>query len=51
MTEALKELGAHIELKRADCVLSWDVTNDELTLNVSASNLVSFVEFLRNDGS
>jgi len=51
MTEALKELGAHIEMKRPDCVLSWDVTNDELTLNVSASHLVSFVEFLKTDGT
>jgi len=51
MTEALHELGAHIEAKRTDCVISWSVENDELTLNVSASNLVSFVEFLRNDNA
>jgi NADH-quinone oxidoreductase subunit C len=50
MTEALKELGALIEIKRPDCVLSWDVANDELTLTVPASNLVSFVEFLKTDG-
>lgn len=49
MTEALEQLGAHIELKRADCVLSWEVANGELTLNVSTSNLVSFVEFLKTD--
>ena len=51
MTNALKELGAHIEIKRPDCVLSWEVVNDELTLTVSASNLVSFVEFLKVDGT
>ena len=49
MTEALQELGAHLEVKRTDCVLSWDVTHDELTVNVSPSSLVSFVEFLKND--
>ena len=49
MTEALQELGAHLEVKRADCVLSWDVAHDELTVNVSPSSLVSFVEFLKND--
>jgi NADH-quinone oxidoreductase subunit C len=51
MTNALQELGAHIEIKRPDCVLSWEVVNDELTLTVSASNLVSFVEFLKVDGT
>ena len=51
MSEALEQLGAHIELKRPDCVLSWEVSNGELTLTVSTSNLVSFVEFLKTDGS
>jgi NADH-quinone oxidoreductase subunit C len=51
MTNPLQELGAHIEIKRPDCVLSWEVVNDELTLTVSASNLVSFVEFLKVDGT
>ncbi len=49
MTEALKELGAHIELKRPDCVLGWDVAYDELTINVTPANIAPFVEFLRND--
>ena len=51
MTEALQELGAHLELKRTDCVLSWEVANDELTVNVAPSSLVSFVEFLKNDAT
>jgi NADH-quinone oxidoreductase subunit C len=51
MTNPLQELGSHIEIKRPDCVLSWEVVNDELTLTVSASNLVSFVEFLKVDGT
>lgn len=51
MSEALQELGTHIEMKRTDCVLSWEVANDELTMTVSPSSLVSFVEFLKTDGS
>lgn len=47
--EALKELGAHIELKRPDCVLSWEVAFDELTLKVAPANLVGLVEFLKVD--
>ena len=49
MSEALKELGAQLELKRSDCVLSWDVTHNELNVDVAPSNLVEFVEFLRSD--
>ena len=51
MTEALQELGAHLELKRTDCVLSWDIANDELTVTVAPSSLVSFVEFLKTDAT
>ncbi|MBY6082697.1 MULTISPECIES: NADH-quinone oxidoreductase subunit C [Ruegeria] len=49
MSEALKELGTHIELKRTDCVLSWSVAHDELTVDVAPSSLVEFVEFLKTD--
>nr|WP_321254062.1 NADH-quinone oxidoreductase subunit C [uncultured Ruegeria sp.] len=49
MSEALKELGTQLELKRADCVLSWDVTHGELNVDVAPSNLVEFVEFLTSD--
>jgi NADH-quinone oxidoreductase subunit C len=49
MSEELNDLGAHIEAKRPDCVLAWDVANDELTVWVSAASLPIFVEFLRND--
>ncbi len=51
MTEALQELGTHIELKRPDCVVSWAVENDELTIQVALSSLVSFVDFLKSDGA
>ena len=49
MSDALKELGTHLELKRTDCVLSWEVVHGELTVNVAPSSLVSFVEFLKTD--
>ena len=49
MSDALKELGTHIEMKRTDCVLSWDVSHDELTVDVALSNIVGLVEFLKND--
>jgi len=51
MTDALTELGNHIEMKRPDCVMSWDVANDELTVTIAPSSIVSFVEFLKSDGA
>jgi NADH-quinone oxidoreductase subunit C len=51
MSEALRELASHIEAKRPDCVLSWDIAYGDLTIQVSLSSLVSFVEFLRADRS
>ncbi|WP_375255509.1 NADH-quinone oxidoreductase subunit C [Yoonia sp.] len=51
MTEALEELGTHLELKRTDCVLSWEVAHDELTITVAPTSLVSFVEFLKTDAT
>ncbi|MBV2360559.1 NADH-quinone oxidoreductase subunit C [Thalassococcus sp. CAU 1522] len=51
MTEALKELGTHIELKRPDCVLGWDVAHGELTVDAAPANIAGLVEFLRNDAS
>ena len=49
MSEALNELGTHIELKRPDCVLGWTVTNDELTVTTTMASLPGFVDFLCND--
>lgn len=51
MSDALKELGAHIELKRPDCVLSYEIVRDELTMVVTPANFVSFVEFLKTDAT
>ncbi len=49
MTQALQELGEHLALKRPDCVLGWDVARGELTVRVTPSALVAFVDFLRSD--
>jgi len=49
MSDAMDELGAHLELKRPECVLSWTVTLDELVVTVTPSSLPAFVEFLRTD--
>ena len=49
MSDALNELGTYIETKRKDCVLAWDVTLGELTLDVTPANIAGFVEFLRSD--
>ncbi|MFK7869004.1 MAG: NADH-quinone oxidoreductase subunit C [Roseobacter sp.] len=51
MSDALNELGAYIEAKRTDCVLGWDVTHDELNLDVAPSNIVGLVEFLKTDAT
>ena len=49
MSEALKELGALLEAKRPDCVLSWEIAFGELTVNVPLSAIPSFIEFLKTD--
>lgn len=51
MSKALNELGAHIEAKRPDCVLKWDVTHGELNIDVAPANIKGFVEFLQTDRS
>jgi NADH-quinone oxidoreductase subunit C len=51
MSEALKELGAILELKKSDAVLGWDVTYGELNVDVAPSQLVAFVDFLKTDQS
>ena len=49
MTQALQELGALIASKRPDCVLSYDVSFDELTIEVAPSNIVGLVDFLKSN--
>ncbi len=49
MSDALIELGQHLELKRHDCVLNWEVAFGELTMHIAPSNLVGFVDFIKTD--
>src|SRR6056297_1045045 len=49
MSNALKELGAYIEVKRPDCVLGWDVSHGELNVDVALPNIAALVEFLKTD--
>ncbi|MEY8881198.1 NADH-quinone oxidoreductase subunit C [Donghicola sp. XS_ASV15] len=51
MSDALKELGAHIEMQRPDCVLDWDVAYGELNVDVALSNIVAFVDWLKTDAT
>ena len=51
MTDALNELGAHIEAKRPDCVLAWDVSHGELNVDVAPANITGFLEFLKSDSN
>ncbi|WP_372571373.1 NADH-quinone oxidoreductase subunit C [Ruegeria jejuensis] len=47
--DALQELGTHIELKRSDCVLSWEISHGELNMDVAPSNILGLIEFLKSD--
>lgn len=49
MTGMLHELGNHIEAKRPDCVVSWAVERDELTLQVAPASLPAVTDFLKAD--
>ena len=49
MTDALNELGNHLEARRPDCVMSWSVAFDELTVQIAHNAVVPFAEFLKTD--
>ena len=49
MLEALTELGSYINAKRPECVLAWDVKDEELTVDVAMASLYEFVDFLKID--
>lgn len=51
MSDALQELGTHIELKRPDCVLGWAVEQGELNVTVAPANIEGLVEFLKTDAN
>ncbi len=39
MIEALHDLAEYVEQKRSDCVISWDVKNDELNILANSTFL------------
>jgi len=49
MSDTLEELGAQIEAKRAEQVVSQEVVHGELTVTIRASALPGFIEFLKTD--
>ena len=51
MSEALNELGALIEAKKSDSVLSWEVAYGELNVTITPSSLVGFIECLKTDSN
>ena len=51
MSEALRELAAHIETRRPNDVLASHVAFGELTLEVVASHIAEFSDFLRMDAA
>ena len=51
MSEELRELGALIEAKRPDCVLGWDVSFGELSVDVAPANIAELVDFLKTDNA
>ena len=49
MIQSLQDLGALVSLQRPECVLEYAVKFDELNIDVSSSNIVGFVDFLKSD--
>ncbi len=51
MTEALQDLAGVIEAKQSDALVSSGITHDELTVQVTPSGLIEFVEFLKSNSA
>ena len=51
MSDALRELAGHIEMKRPNDVLSAQVAFGELTLDAVTSHIVDLADFLRSDAA
>ncbi|MGV6812594.1 MAG: NADH-quinone oxidoreductase subunit C [Brevirhabdus sp.] len=49
--DALKELGSLIGTRQPDAVVGSDIANGELTVEIVASEIVGFVEFLKTNGA
>ncbi len=51
MSEAMRELGAYLELKQPNAVIATDVAFGELTVTVQPKLIETMVEFLRDDAA
>ncbi|GGB60608.1 NADH-quinone oxidoreductase subunit C [Roseibium aquae] len=51
MDEALNELAEHIQMGLGESVLSWATDYGQLTITVSASDILDVVRFLRDNSS
>jgi NADH-quinone oxidoreductase subunit C len=49
MDETLKEIAEYIVASRAGAVREWSIARGELTMNIAPAEIVSFVQFLRDD--
>jgi NADH-quinone oxidoreductase subunit C len=49
MDETLKEIADYILATRAGAVRDWSIARGELTMNIAPAEIVSFVQFLRDD--
>lgn len=49
MKQNLEELAKYVTSKRDDCVLEWVIDFDELSFDITPSNIVGFVQFLQKD--
>jgi len=49
MSEALRDLGTHLELRRPGAVLAWGVARDELNIDVAPGQITGLVDFLKAD--
>jgi NADH-quinone oxidoreductase subunit C len=51
MSDALMELGAHIQMRRPNAVAGWAVAHGELTVDVLPGQIVALVDFLKADSA
>jgi NADH-quinone oxidoreductase subunit C len=51
MSDALKDLAAHIEMRQPDAVVATTVAFGEVTVEVTLAHLLPFCEFLKTDKS
>lgn len=49
MTDALRDLAAHLQAARADDIVSATIANGELTVEILPSRTLGFMEFLKSD--